>query len=139
MTASTDVVQAFVLDPKNPKRVDVQTHCHDFIANLPRDSAWRIEISPQIKRRTEQQSRTFHMWCNQIAKQLGWSPVYAKAFCKGMFGPLLGEVRRGDQLIELVKSTADYTVHDMSETMRGMQIWASEQGIELTIPEGEQW
>lgn len=141
MTRMTDVEQAFVLDPKNPRRASVQTNLHDFIANLPRDRAWRIEVGPQIKRRSEQQNRTLHMWINELAKQTGHSPAYMKEFVKAMFGPLMGEVVRGDQQVHLTKSTADYTVVEMMSLMTQIQAWAAEQEppLTLTVPEGETW
>lgn len=136
---STDVEKTFVLDPRNPRCASVQANLHDFIANLPRNQAWRIEIGPQIEKRSEQQNRTFHMWVNQMAKQLAWGSAYTKEFVKGMFGPLIGDTMRGDQKVMLLKSTADYTKVDMMTTMKHMQDWADENKITLTIPEGETW
>jgi hypothetical protein len=137
MTQMTDVEQAFVLDPKHPHRAQVLSNLMDCVVNLPRDKAWRIEIGPQIATRSGKQNRTFHMWCNQIATQLGWGKAYTKAYFKGLFGPLVGEVIREDKVIEIVKETSAYSVKEMSAVMTEMQVWANENGCVITIPKGE--
>jgi len=134
---STDVEKTFVLEPQNPHRARIETNLHDFVANLPRDQSWRIEIGLQLPTRSQRQNRTFHMWCNQVARAKGWAKSYAKAYFKGMFGPLLMEVKRGDKIVEVVKSTGEYSVKEMAETMTQMEIWAGENDVELTYPEGE--
>jgi hypothetical protein len=86
-------------------------------------------------KRSAPQNKTFHLWCTQIAVASGcYSMEQVKKLMKKQYGVWEIVEVYGVQQID-AKSTADYTLDEMSKLMTGVCSFADAYGIELTDPE----
>lgn len=104
---------------------------------------WEAIFRPARIEKTYQQLRTVHMWFNDIAAHLSEAPAVVKGQLKELYGLFLGSftVHRkvGDLVlpieINVQKSLADYTKTEMGDFMWHVQVYASENGIHVRMPE----
>lgn len=95
-----------------------------LVANLSPDKPWSITIAEYHARRTLEQNDRFHKIIAIIASETGNDTRALKAWAKDEWGPKM-EVRIGDEVRLVPKSSADFTVAEMSEVMDRFEAWAA--------------
>ena len=100
-----------------------------LVAGLSPDKPWSIAVGEYHARRSLEQNDRFHAIIAAVANQTGNDPSSLKAWAKSEFGPRVS-VDLGDRIVSVPKSSADYTVEEMSTVMDRFEAWAaSELGV----------
>ena len=88
----------------------------------------RVSMERYVEKRTLSQNALVHVWCSDIASDIGDSPGSVKDDLKIMFAPAiegpLGRIRP--------KNTSEMTVPEMADFMTAIQAKGAQMGWELT-------
>ena len=109
-------------------------NCIEFIHAIPVIPLSSVEIKEYKKNRTLAQNRTFHGWCDVIAKETGNNLEYIKDSLKLKVLGIEKRIVDGVELTE-IRSTARLDVSEFRKLLEATQVLALSLDIKLMIPD----
>jgi len=110
---------------------DIRNNCLLYINEAPLEPLYKVEIKLHKESRSLAQNRLVHKWFSDVAKEIGCSPRGVKHSMKSGYGLVDFYTDINGEIIEELRSTANYSVQEMADFITFIEVWAVENGYIL--------